>query len=168
MIRFKEAAIKRTSTLIAIFVLCAFLPLAAGAEGLLSSDGEDLTMGFPMGPSTEGPDLGLCPQGVDTVGKFLYAWQRGEYRAMYDLIDDENKKDYPFDEARFDLQFMEFKEYKISSIRKAGDNYEFILSYGDWKSGDKDIKKMTISGRTYKIIMPAKHSVFKKSAESYF
>ena len=63
---------------------------------------------------------------------------------------------------------MEFKPYEISSVRKSGDDFEFVLSYGDWRDGDKDVKKLIINGTSYKIKMSGKTSIFKESAESYF
>ncbi len=149
--------------------LAIFLSLAVLAGDPAEATNGDAMMGIPLGAtSDEEANLDLCPQGVTTVSEFLQAWQEGNYRAMYDLLDDESKKDYPFETAKLDFQFLEFKEYRISSVRKNGDNFEIMLSYGYWKDGDKDVKKMIISGRTFKIIMPASHSPFKRSAESYF
>ncbi|RKY42696.1 MAG: hypothetical protein DRP85_02170 [Candidatus Makaraimicrobium thalassicum] len=135
--------------------------------GAVSID-EDAMMGIPLGGGVEEADLDLCPQGARVIDIFMDAWREGDYRLMYELLDDESKKDYPFEEARFNFQFLEFKQYRISSIRKTGGNFEFILSYGDWRDGDKVMKKMIISGRTFKIIMPTRSSPFKESAEGYF
>jgi len=99
---------------------------------------------------------------------FLAAWQNNDHRAMYELLDDSSKTDYSFEDARFDFQFMEFKPYRISSARKSGGDFEFVLSYGDWKSGDKEVRKLIIDGKTYKIKMPSRGTVFKESVESYF
>lgn len=147
----------------------AFLSLAALAGGSAEASNGDAMMGIPLGAaSDEEANLDLCPQGVMAVNEFLQAWQEKDYRTMYDLLDDESKKDYPFENAQFDFQFLEFKEYRVSSVRKSGDDFEIILSYGDWKDGTKDVKKMIISGRTFRIIMPTSHSPFKRSVESYF
>ena len=132
-----------------------------------SGDG-DMAMGMPFGVGSEAAEVDLCPQGAMVVEAFLAAWRAEDFKTMYELIDDESKKDYPFEQARFDFQFMEFKEYKISSVREDGDNFEFFLSYGDWKDGDKDMKKMIINGKTFKIIMPTRNSPFKESIDKYF
>jgi hypothetical protein len=67
------------------------------------------------------------------------------------------------------MRMLTYKDYTISQITELPDgNYEFLLSYGDWKGGDKDLKKMIISGKTFKIIMPAKNTFFKVSQADYF
>jgi hypothetical protein len=124
-------------------------------------------VGIPIGGDSGDRGLDLCPMGVSVVNTFLAAWEKGDFRGMYDLIDDSSKEDYPFAQARFDLMMLEFKPYTISSVRKEGENFEFLLSYGDWTDGDKDMKKMIISGKTFKIIMPTRTSPFKKSAGDY-
>lgn len=124
-------------------------------------------MGVPVNfGASSGTDLSACPQGARVIEMFLAAWDKGDYKTMYLLIDDASKEGYPYEEARFDLQFMDHKDYSISSVRKTGDNFEFILSSGDWKDGDKTIKKMLVSGRSFKIIMPSRGSFFKDSAEN--
>jgi len=141
--------------------------LTAGA--IMTEEDTPMMVGMPIGiGGSEEADLELCPQGARVVYSFLEAWSHEDYKAMYSLIDDESRADYSLREAELDFSFMEFKEYQISSVRQDGDNYEFIISSGSWKYGNKDIKKMIISGRTYKIIMPLRGTVFKKSAESYF
>lgn len=124
-------------------------------------------MGVPvnLGGSTE-VDLSVCPQGARVVEMFLAAWDKGDFKTMYLLIDDASKAGYPFEDAKFDFQFMDKMDYTISSIRRSGSDFEFILSAGDWKDGDKTIKKMLVSGRSFKIIMPSRGSFFKNSAES--
>ncbi len=150
-----------------LVLLCFSFSTELSAD--LASDTGDLMMGaIPLGRGSAKANIDICPMGAQTIGQFLYAWDRDDYQAMYDLIDDDSKKEYPFSKARFDLQFMEFKPYKISSVRQEGVNFEFFLSYGDYQDGDKDLKKITISGITYKIILSRGHSVFKKSADSYF
>ncbi len=123
---------------------------------------ENMRMGMPFG-GAEDTGLDECPQGVSVIRMFMTAWYENDYDKMYALLDEESKREYSFEQARFDFQFLEFKEYRISSVRKDGENFEFILSHGDWKDGNKDIKKMIISGRTFKIIMPTRNSPFKES-----
>jgi hypothetical protein len=143
-----------------LFSLCALPALAEPPSG------SDIPIGMPFGTEPEA-DLDLCPMGVNTIGLFLEAWKKGDFKGMYDLIDEKSKEGYPFQQARFDFQMLDFKPYRISSVGKDGDNYEFILSHGDWKDGDKSIRKMIISGTTFKIIMPTSNSPFKRSAEDY-
>ncbi len=148
------------------FLLLAFFVLPANADGNVWVD-EGMKVGMPIGGGSEEADFDLCPHGARVVVMFLEAWQKEDYGMMYSLLDNESKEGYPFEQARLDFQFLEFKPYTISSVRKTGENFEFILSYGDWKTGDKDIKKMIISGRTFKVIMPTKSSPFKRSLEQY-
>lgn len=146
-----------------LFVLFVSVEPEAGV-----SMGDDLDMGIPLGGGAEEANVELCPQGVRVVAIFLAAWKKEDFQTMYKLLDDESKKNYPFKQARFDFQFLEFKNYKISSIRRQGEDFEFMLSYGDWRDGNKDIKKIVISGKTFKVIMATKNSPFKESIESYF
>jgi len=60
------------------------------------------------------------------------------------------------------------KKLELSVENVPGNNYEFILSYGSWDTGDKEVIKMVIDGMTYKVIMPTRNSPFKRSAESYY
>ena len=153
-----------------IFFLISFAlitPPAISEEGPVSL-GEGMGMGMPLGGVSEEVDLDICPLGANVIYMFLAAWRKGDLKAMYGLIDEESKEDYPYEQARFDFQMLDFKEYKISSVKKEGENFEFILSHGSWKDGNKAIRKMIISGRTFKIIMPDKNSPFKRSAEDYF
>ena len=129
---------------------------------------ENMMIGLPFGAEDKGPDYDLCPQGAQTVNLFLSAWQRQDYMMMYELIDESSKIDYPYDEARLDFQLLEFKPYKISTIHVVGDDYEFILSSGDWRDGNKDMKKVIISGRSFKIRMPRRGTPFKDSIADYF
>lgn len=133
-----------------------------------SNEGNDLMMGIPFGGVDDQAYMDVCPQGTRVVYAFLDAWSKKDYKTMYYLIDEGSKQDYSFDEARYDFEFMEYKEYAISSARQQGNDYEFILSHGDWKYGDKDIKKVLISGSSFKIVMPSRGMLFKKSADSYF
>jgi len=127
-------------------------------------------MGFqlPVGGGYEEPDYELCPVGVRVVQSFLYAWRQNDYRAMYELLDEDSKKNYSFDQAIFDFKFLEYRNYEISTIKKQGDNFEFIISSGNWQEGDKNLKKMIISGKSNKIVMAQRNSPFKRSAEEYF
>ena len=136
---------------IIIFVLIfalsgAALSYAQGGDGGGNGLG-NIGIGMPLGGSGK-VDTSICPQGVNVISAFMQAWKVEDYKAMYSLIDSKSLEDYPFDQARFDFQFMEFKPYKVSSIRKDGDNYEFMLTYGDWKDGDKEMKKVIISGKS--------------------
>ena len=157
----------KNKVLIIIFISMIIFPLlssAAPTEGGNSGMG----MGIPFGGVNEDAYMDVCPQGARVVFTFLEAWSNKDYKTMYYLIDDEAKHDYTFEDAKFDLQFMDYKEYKISSARKQGNNFQFILSHGEWKYGDKDIKKILVNGRTFKIMMPSRGVLFKKSADSYF
>jgi hypothetical protein len=156
-----------------IFLFSAFLLFFVSINirsfaALSSTSAKDMMMGIPFGGTDNNSYTDICPQGTRVVTAFLNAWANKDFKTMYNLLDDTNKKDYSFDEARFDFEFLEYKEYKISSVRQKGKNYEFILSYGDWQYGDKDTKKILISGSSYKVIMPSRGVLFKKSAESYF
>lgn len=161
---FKRAGISLlTLTLLVLFAYGAYsAPPSSEGGGAMGLPG------LPFGGGSEKVDTSICPEGTRVVGMFLGAWQAQDYRAMYELIDDKSKENYPFEQAKFDFQLLEFKAYKLSSIRRDGDNYEFILTYGDWKDGDKDTRKMIISGETFKIIMPTRNSPFKESADQYF
>ncbi|MBD3427268.1 MAG: hypothetical protein GF409_08635 [Candidatus Omnitrophica bacterium] len=154
-----------TTKIRTVCFLAAVFFLLAGIDIAYSSPMPGFSWG---GASEEEANLDLCPQGVLVVNQFLQAWQNGDYRTMYELIDDESKKGYTYEQATFDFQFMEFKEYRISYVRRRGDDYEMLLSYGDWKDGQKQVVKVLISGETYKIIMQSSNSPFKKSLESYF
>ncbi|MCK4852377.1 MAG: hypothetical protein KAS86_04605 [Candidatus Omnitrophica bacterium] len=155
--------------LIAVSVsFLALLPCVTAAAGFPEESSSDMPFGIPIGGGSEEVDTGLCPAGARVVTLFLSAWEKEDYAAMYDLFDEDSKKDYPFEQARFDLRLLIFKPYKISSIRKDGENFEFMLSHGDWRDGNKDLKKMIISGKTFRIIMPSANSPFKRSAGDYF
>lgn len=155
---------------ISIFIFLACFTLTATSAKAEVNINEDLGMGLglPVGGGSEEADVDICPEGATTVGRFLYAWKNDDLKGMYEQIDEESMQDYPFEEAKFDLQFLEFKPYKLSSIRKNGENFEFILTYGDWKDGDKETKKILISGESFKIIMPSRGTFFKESIDSYF
>jgi hypothetical protein len=149
-----------------VLLSCFIVPVFAEEGSLNAQDG--MSFGMPIDGQTQEANLSLCPAGVDVIRMFLAAWEKDDLRAMYDLLDDESRKDYPFEQARFDFRLLEFKPYTISSVRKDGENFEFLLSYGSWKDGDKKMRKMVISGKTFKIIMPTGNSPFKKSADDYF
>jgi len=155
---------------IVFLALLAFLPAAGKAFSDVSMDNEGMGMGMgiPLDSFKNDANLEICPHGAKVIGMFLSAWQAGDYRAMYELIDEKSKEDYPFESARFDFQFMEFKEYTISSVRRNGENFDFMLSYGDWESNNKEIIKMTVDGSSFKIIMPQRGEVYKRSIESSF
>lgn len=150
------------------FMMFLFLYILAGtAESDVMME-DPMNIGFAIGGGENEGNLDLCPEGASVIGMFLNLWKKNDYEAMYDLIDDDSKKGYSIEEAKFDFRILPFIPYTISSIRKAGDNYEFILSSGDWKDGDKKLTKMIISGKTFKIIMPTRNSPFKSSVENYF
>ncbi len=138
------------------------------AYGGFNVDEDSMMMGIPVGGGSEAVDVSICPQGARVVEIFISAWEKSDHVTMYALLDDRSKEDYSFEDAKFDFQFMEYKRYNVSSVRRDGENFEFLLSSGDWQDGDKDTKKMVISGRSFKIIMPSRGSIFKKSADSYF
>ncbi|MDP8258999.1 MAG: hypothetical protein P9L90_06235 [Candidatus Aadella gelida] len=147
-------------------ILVLLCPLErTAAAGVMMDD--PMNIGFAIGGEDEG-NLDLCPGGSSVIGMFLNLWKKGDYESMYKLIDDDSKKDYSVEDAKFDFRILPYIAYTISSVRKAGDNYEFILSSGDWKDNDKKLTKMIINGKTLKIIMPSRNSPFKSSVESYF
>lgn len=149
-------------------LVCAVFVLPfCGPEAAADFSG-GVPMGLPIGGGSEEPDTELCPAGFHVVNTFLSAWEKKDYATMYDLLDEDSKRDYSFEQARFDFRLLAFKPYRISSVREDGENFEFMLSYGSWKDGNKDLKKMIINGKTYKIIMPTRNSPFKKSAADYF
>ena len=125
-------------------------------------------MGIPMsiGGSDE-PDLSLCPHGAKVISIFMAAWEKHDYTAMYELIDEESQKKFSFETTKFEFQFMKFKEYKISSVKRSGDNFDFIISAGDWQTNDKDTKKIVISGKSYKIILDDRGMPFRESMANY-
>ena len=158
--------------MICSFLVPAFLTFSGGAVACASMDTEDggmgMGMGIPLGAFNNDADVDICPHGAKVIGMFLQAWQASDYRTMYELIDDDSKRDYPFEKAKFDFQFAEFKEYRISSVRRNGDNFEFVLSYGDWKNNDKETIKMVVDGESFKVVMPRKGTFYKTSVDSYF
>jgi hypothetical protein len=157
-------AIKRTvPVVLALLLLNSRVPVGR-AELTPGSMG----IGMPVGKGDDDASLDMCPRGSRTVNIFLAAWRNKDYRTMYEQIDERSKKDYPFEQARFDFQFMEFRPYRISSVSRSGDDFEFVISCGDWRDGDKDVKKVYIKGDTFKIQMPSRNSVFKESIENYF
>jgi hypothetical protein len=130
-----------------------------------------LTGGIPLGggDSDDIPGAELCPQGIHVVESFLASWQHNDYETMYSYLDDDSKSKYTVEQARMDFRLLEYNNYKISSIRQNGDNFEFVLSAGDWKQGgSKDVQKIVINGKTFKVIMQTKHSPFKRSIADYF
>jgi len=158
---------RRKSTIFLMILFCLVICSNTLHAEFSADDIQDIGFGMPMGAGGESADIDLCPVGAQTVQDFLNAWKHRDYQVMYDLIDDKSKEKYSFDQAKLDFSFMEYKRYYISVIRKTGDNFEFILSYGEWKYGDKEVRKMIISGKSFKIIMPSKHSPFKKSLADY-
>jgi len=134
----------------------------------MSMENNAMGISIPLGANLDEDMYELCPGGMNVIGMFMAVWKTGNYEAMYELLDDESKEGYSVEEAKFDFQFLEFKPYVVSAVRKRGGNFEFFLSSGDWKTGDKELIKMLISGKTNKIIMPERGVLFKKSVESYF
>lgn len=112
-------------------------------------------------------DVNICSLGHRTVTTFLNAWAHEDFKTMYAMIDASSKEGFPYEDAKFTFRFLEYKEYEISSIRKKGDNFDFMLSYGDWKMGNKETKKIIVDGKSFKIIMPSKSSPFKESLANY-
>ncbi|MBD3378925.1 MAG: hypothetical protein GF408_00465 [Candidatus Omnitrophica bacterium] len=142
---------------------------ASAEDGPIKMGDGDLGLGIPwMQDASQEADLDLCPMGSKNVIDFLAAWQKGDYEKMYALIDERSKQGYPYEQAKFDFQFMEFKEYTISSVRKNEGDFDYYLSYGDWRSGNKSEVKMSVSGKTNKILLFPGDKVFKKSAADYF
>jgi len=154
-------------------ILCVLLLLTlfvfpAVSRAEIISEGGGLKMGVPFGEIASVDDRKKCPQGAEVITMFLLAWRQNDYTAMYELFDDASKEECSFEEARFNFQLMEYKPYKISSVRKRRKNFEFILTYGSYRDRDEDIKKIIINGKTFKIIMFSRGSPFKKSIESFF
>lgn len=133
-----------------------------------TSISETMMPGIPLGGSESDPDYDLCPEGIRVIDMFLTAWKDRDYAGMYKMIDAESKKKYAEEDTIFNFKFLEYKPYKVSSIRSSGDDFEFILSYGSWDTADKDVIKMLLDGRTFKIIMPERGSPFKRSAGMYY
>ena len=127
-------------------------------------------MGVPFSAfaSREGTGTDICPEGTRVVSDFIDAWAREDYYTMFSLIDNPGSREYTLDEAKMDFRFMEYKPYKISSVRQQGDDFEFLLAYGDWRDGDKEMKKVVICGKTFKIILQKNRSVFLESLAGYF
>ncbi len=138
-----------------VFLFTAGAPRVAFGQSI----GPTMSFGGEVSDSTEE----ICPEGTCSVNIFMQAMYKKDYSVMYELIDDSGKEGYSFEDAKFDFQFMEPKEYRISSARKSGDNFEFFLASGEWKDGDKELKKMIIDGRTFKVLMPRKGTFFKDS-----
>ncbi|KJJ83416.1 secreted protein [Candidatus Omnitrophus magneticus] len=155
---------------VAMFFLCMFLSIHSHAE-YGSTDNQDLAFKMPWNVGHSGDEEGsenICPQGANTITRFLVAWEKGEYAKMYEEIDADSIKDYTIEQARLDFGVLKFKPYNLSSAKKIGENFEFILSYGDWGYGNKDMKKIIISGKTFKILLQKGNSIFKISAADYF
>lgn len=125
--------------------------------------------GIPLGGDVEGvTNADLCPIGISVISSFLEAWKSNDYTAMYGLLDDSCKSEYTLEQATMDFRLMDYKVYKISSVRESGENFEFVLSHGDWKTGNKELQKMLVNGKTFRIMMPSRNSVFKRSVADYF
>lgn len=134
------------------------------------SDYSDMPMGISLGNQgkSEKGNVDICPEGAVTIDNFLKAWEAGNFDGMYGLIDNKSKEGYSLEQAKFDFRIIEFKKYTISSVAEKDANFEFILSYGSWKEGNKDLQKIIIDGKSKKIIMPTRNSFFKPSADNYF
>jgi len=150
-----------------VLLLLSVTFFAYAAESNFHMD-EDVLRALPSAfiPEAEA-DISLCPQGARVIVMFLTAWKNDDYETMYKLLDDNNKKDYTLEQAKFDFQFLTFKEYRISNVKKKESDFEFFLSYGDWRDGNKEVRKMLVNGTTFKIIMLTKNSPFKKSAANF-
>lgn len=122
-------------------------------------------VGIPLSAFSSSGEIedDICPEGTGVIEAFMDAWRRDDYGTMYSLLDEESRARYPFEQAKFEFQFIEFKPYKISSVRKAGEDFEFLLSHGDWRDADKEMKKMIISGSSNKIVLQSDRSFFKRS-----
>ena len=151
-----------------LITLILYLALFLYPVGIAESAMNDIGMGLPVGGISEEPDYELYPKGTRVVSSFLRAWKNGDYTGMYDLLDDSSKEGYSRKQAIFDFRLLVYKPYTISSIKKRGDDFEFIISCGSWEDGDKELRKMIINGKTGKVIMPSRNSPFKRSAEDYF
>ncbi|HPS20471.1 MAG TPA: hypothetical protein PKY78_05745 [Candidatus Omnitrophota bacterium] len=153
----------------AVFILLfvTVMPAVSYAAYSGGSDGGP-NVGIAFGGAGD-VDTKICPQGVQTVKTFLASWANNDYEVMYSLYTDESKENYPLTQARLDFSILEYKEYEIISIRRRSDgNFEFIISYGDWKDGNKDSKKLIIDGKTFLIVKSSPNSPFKVSAADYF
>ena len=146
------------------YLLVLRFPISASGEGF---NLQDMSMGLPIGGGSDDPDYELCPKGVRVVSTFLDAWKKGDQEAMYDLLDDKAKESYSRQQAIFDFRLLVYKPYTISSIKRSGDDFEFILTSGNWQDGDKELRKMIINGMSGKVIMPSRNSPFKRSTEDY-
>ncbi len=159
---------ERSAGAVTFLVLVLVLVSASYANesqrgGGLPMMGVPLSM-FASGQEDEGD---ICPEGSSVVNAFISAWGREDYDEMLSLID-MPAEGYTREEMRSDLMVIEYKPYKISSVRQYGEDFEFLLSYGDWRDGDKDLKKVIINGRTFKIVLQGDNAVFKESLASYF
>ena len=95
-----------------IFLIIAFFSLVAFSSPALAGVNMDSSgpMGLPfstnMGGKTE-VDTSICPAGARTVTAFLKAWKKEDFPAMYELLTDDSKAKYPYDQTRFTFQFLE-------------------------------------------------------------
>ncbi|MFH1305052.1 MAG: NTF2-like N-terminal transpeptidase domain-containing protein [Candidatus Omnitrophota bacterium] len=147
-----------------LFFLTVFLIFAVTAGAGVTV--EENMIGIPLDLSEKNVNLDICPAGARVISVFLSAWEKKDNKTMYDLLDEKSKDDYSFKEAKFAFQYLEFKPYKISSVRQKGDDFEFLLSFGDWRYGNKEIKKILIDGMSYGIIMSPQGSPLRESAEN--
>ena len=148
--------------------IIVFYPGTASAE---VDVGNGLLSAIPMAINSQNKEevnFEICPQGARNVQLFLGAWGKGDYETMYLLLDKESIGNRSLDDLKFTFQFLEYKEYQISAIRKSGENFDFMLSFGKWRHGDKDVKKMLVSGKNFKIIMQSFDSPFKTSIVNNF
>lgn len=160
--------IKRSLTGI-LLILCMIFLIGYNAYAGTGLD-DIMSLGVPFGGSESATeeDLKLSPASTRVIHLFLSAWKKNDYKTMYALIDDASKENYLFEQAKMDFQFQRFKPYKISSVRKNGENFDFILSYGDYKDNDKELKKMMVSGKTFKIMLFFGNTFFKRSISDCF
>lgn len=150
------------------FFMFVFMPFVISNAAVAFEDprGEGTPMmGLPISAFANiGKDEGdMCPEGRAVITDFLAAWEEEDYKKMFSLLDSPDESGYTFEEARMDFRFMEYKSYVISSVRRIGDDFEFFLSYGEWRDGDKDMKKVMINGKNFRIILQKNRSIFKAS-----
>lgn len=148
-------------------VLCMFNNVPA-LNARVHYRGGDMGMGMPFGGDSEIPGISENPAAVHVVQKFLSAWANQDWAGMYELLDPEVKRNYSLEQAEFDFQMIEYYPYEISSVTRSDGKYEFILSFGDWRYGDKKTQKMLLNAETIRILMPTDNSFFVRSLIGFF
>ncbi len=132
--------------------------------------GEGGMMGIPFSSlmARSEVDTDICPQGARIVEAFLSAWAEEDFQTMFSLIHEPERSDYTIEDMEMELRFVGYRRYQISSVRRKDDDFEFLLSYGDWRHADKDMKKVVVNGETFKIMVQRNRSIFTGSLASYF